>query len=69
MSDFSAPDLSDLSESDFDAIACILFSDITSPGMLRKRYKDLVKIFHPDNPGGDAILSSAINRYYNQTKK
>jgi curved DNA-binding protein CbpA len=37
--------------------------------MLRKRYKDLVKIFHPDNPGGDARLSSAINRYYNQMKK
>ena len=68
MSDFRTPDLSGLSESDFDAIACVLFSDITSPGMLRKRYKDLVKIFHPDNPGGDARLSSAINKYYNQMK-
>lgn len=68
MSEFRSPDLSGLTESDFDAIACVLFSDITSPGMLRKRYKDLVKIFHPDNPGGDERLSSAINKYYNQLK-
>ena len=69
MSNIQTPDLSLLSESDFDAIACVLFSDITSQSMLRKRYKDLVKIFHPDNPGGDARLSSAINKEYNRRRQ
>ena len=61
MSDISSPDLSHLSENDFDSIAAVLFANITNPSMLRKRYKDLVKIFHPDNLCGDERLSRAIN--------
>ena len=68
MSDIQAPDLSLLSESDFDAIASVLFANVTSPGMLRKRYKDLVKIFHPDNLCGDERLSRAINKEYLRLK-
>ncbi len=68
MSDISVPDLSKLSESDFDSIACVLFSNVTSPQMLRKRYKDLVKIFHPDNQCGDERLVRAINREYHRRK-
>ena len=69
MSDIQTPDLTNLSESDFDSIACVLFAGVNNPGLLRKRYKDLVKIFHPDNLGGDERLSRAINRYYNLIKK
>ena len=68
MSDMNAPDLSHLSESDFDSIACVLFSNITNTSMLRKRYKDLVKIFHPDNLCGDERLSRAINKEYHRRK-
>ena len=69
MSDIQTPDLSVLSESDFDSIACVLFADITNPGLLKKRYKDLVKIFHPDNVCGDERLSRAINREYQRRKQ
>ena len=41
MSDLASPDLSHLSESDFDSIATVLFANINNPAMLRKRYKDL----------------------------
>ena len=68
MSDIQVPDLSLLSESDFDSIACVLFSNITGTQMLRKRYKDLVKIFHPDNQCGDERLARAINREYHRRK-
>jgi len=68
MSDISSPDLSHLSENDFDSIACVLFANITNPSMLRKRYKDLVKIFHPDNLCGDERLSRAINKEYHRRK-
>ena len=68
MSDIQVPDLSLLSESDFDAIACVLFANITGTQMLRKRYKDLVKIFHPDNQCGDERLARAINREYHRRK-
>ena len=68
MSDIQAPDLSHLTESDFDSIACVLFSNVTSPQMLRKRYKDLVKIFHPDNQCGDERLVRAINKEYHRRK-
>ena len=45
-------------------IARSLFIGITNPLMLKKRYKDLVKIFHPDNMAGDHDLFKAITLEY-----
>ena len=68
MSEMQSPDLSSLSENDFDSIAVVLFAGVTNQGNLRKRYKDLVKIYHPDNMCGDERLSRAINREYQRRK-
>ena len=62
-----APDII-LENGDYDEIAGILFANVTSPMGLRKRYRDLVKIFHPDNLFGDELLSQAINREYQRRK-
>lgn len=43
----------------------ILFRSIkNNPLALRKRYKDLLKIFHPDNLYGDGELVQRINQEY-----
>lgn len=44
--------------------ARILFRGISNSLALRKRYKDLVKVFHPDNLFGDEELVQMINREY-----
>ncbi|MCR4791918.1 MAG: hypothetical protein K5871_04160 [Lachnospiraceae bacterium] len=69
MTEIVTPDLTKLSESDLDSIASVLFAGITSPGALKKRYKDLIKIFHPDNLCGDERLSRAINKEYHRLKQ
>jgi len=50
-------------------IAKVLFSGVTNPLTLRKRYKDLLKIFHPDNLCGDAEIVQMINREYEKRKR
>ena len=45
-------------------IARALFKGITNPLLLKKRYKDLVKIYHPDNMAGDHELFKAITLEY-----
>ncbi|MCR5595031.1 MAG: hypothetical protein K6G12_04230 [Lachnospiraceae bacterium] len=45
-------------------VAKTLFVGITNPLMLKKRYKDLVKIYHPDNLAGDHDLFKAITIEY-----
>lgn len=45
-------------------IARALFKGITNPLLLKKRYKDLVKIYHPDNMAGDHELFNAITLEY-----
>lgn len=47
----------------------MLFRGTNNPLALRKRYKDLVKIFHPDNMFGDEELVQMINREYVRRKK
>ena len=42
----------------------ILFRGVESKQSLKKRYKALVKIYHPDNIGGDDSLVTEINREY-----
>lgn len=45
-------------------IARMLFKGISNPLMLKKRYKDLIKIYHPDNIAGDHELFNAITVEY-----
>lgn len=47
----------------------MLFRNATNPLALRKRYKDLIKIFHPDNPAGDEELVQMINREFARRKR
>ncbi len=42
----------------------IFFKGITDEKSLRKRYKDLIKVFHPDNFTGDKDTLQNINREY-----
>lgn len=50
-------------------IVGILFRNATNPLTLRKRYKDLIKIFHPDNIAGDEELVQLINREFSKRKR
>lgn len=52
-----------------EGIAAVLFRGANNPLALRKRYKDLLKIFHPDNLCGDGKLVQLINREYERRKK
>ncbi len=47
----------------------IFFKGVSGPLALRKRYKDLLKIFHPDNYGGDENIVKAINEEFNRLRK
>lgn len=49
-------------------VAEILFRKAENPLTLRKRYRDLVKIFHPDNVAGDEQLVQLINREFNRRR-
>lgn len=52
-----------------DDITRALFCGVNNPLTLRKRYKDLLKIFHPDNLCGDAEIVQMINREYEKRKR
>lgn len=45
------------------------FRGVTHPLALKKRYKDLIKIYHPDNLCGDKTMLQQINREYEHLKK
>ncbi len=47
----------------------LLFRGANNTLALRKRYRDLVKIFHPDNMFGDEELVQMINREYMKRKE
>ncbi len=47
----------------------VLFKGVKSPLALKKRYKDLIKIFHPDNVAGDKEIIQRINREYETLKR
>lgn len=47
----------------------VLFRNASNPLALRKRYRDLVKIFHPDNLFGDGELMQSINREFLKRKE
>lgn len=46
-----------------------MFSGVTSYLGLRKRYKDLMKIFHPDNLDGDERMVIAIKEEFEKLKE
>ena len=45
------------------------FRGVTSSLGIKKRYKDLIKIFHPDNLFGDTETIQAINKEYERLKE
>lgn len=45
-----------------------LFSGVKSYLGLKKRYKDLIKIYHPDNLDGDARMAIAIKETFEKLK-
>lgn len=42
----------------------LFFRGVSNPLTLKKRYKDLIKIFHPDNLCGDTDILKEINEMY-----
>lgn len=50
-------------EDEYDALD-LLFRGVNSPLTLKKRYKDLMKMFHPDNISGDSYMVQLINQEY-----
>ena len=50
-------------------VAEVLFRNATNPLALKKRYRDLVKIFHPDNLFGDEELAQQINKEFLRRKE
>lgn len=47
----------------------LLFRGVHNPLSLKKRYKDLLKMFHPDNIAGDHDMVLYINKVYDKLKK
>lgn len=50
-------------------VAELLFQGVRSQLMLKKRYKDLIKMFHPDNLAGDHEMILTINTIYEELKR
>ena len=50
-------------------VADALFLGVTSYLTLKKRYKDLMKMYHPDSMGGSTDMVFAINRTYDKLLK
>lgn len=47
----------------------IFFVGVNSEASLKKRYKDLLKIFHPDNLNGDTSTLQEINKEYDSLRQ
>ncbi|MBD5543133.1 MAG: hypothetical protein HDR01_02510 [Lachnospiraceae bacterium] len=54
---------------DFYKEHAFFFKGVTNPLGLKKRYKDLIKIFHPDNLFGDTGTIQKINLEYEKMKE
>ena len=54
-----------------DNVICVseFFCGVKTASSLKKRYKDLIKIFHPDNLSGDTVVIQKINQEYEELKK
>lgn len=51
-----------------EELAELLFQGVNSQLALKKRYKDLLKMFHPDNIAGDTQMVVIINHIYEELK-
>ncbi|MGN0377659.1 MAG: hypothetical protein ACI4ED_08490 [Suilimivivens sp.] len=49
--------------------AKLMFQGVKSQLALKKRYRDLIKMFHPDNIAGDHEMVLLINSVYEELKK
>ena len=47
----------------------VLFAGVNNPLALKKRYRDLIKIYHPDNIAGDKGVVLYINQEYERLSK
>lgn len=47
----------------------LFFVGVSDQDALKKRYKDLIKIYHPDNLAGDTGTIQEINKEYDKLKK
>ena len=47
----------------------MFFQGVATGQALKKRYKDLIKIYHPDSENGDNITVQEINREYDNLKR
>ena len=56
------------SQAAYEDLAGTLFAGVNNYLGLKKRYKDLLKIFHPDNMCGDHEMVILINREYDRLK-
>lgn len=52
-------------QNEYDDSKELLFKGVNSLVALKKRYKDLIKIYHPDNICGDHDMIQLINKEYN----
>lgn len=52
----------------FTRISGSLFAGVNNPLALKKRYRDLLKIFHPDNLCGDTDMVTLITKEYERLK-
>lgn len=52
-----------------EEIVQVLFRSVNNSLALRKRYRDLVKIYHPDNLSGDEELVQLINKEFFRRKR
>lgn len=50
-------------------VADLLFQGVESQLALKKRYKDLLKMFHPDNIAGDHEMVVVVNKTYERLKR
>ena len=60
--------LSEHSAYDSGTDVSVFFRGVRNPLALKKRYKDLIKIFHPDNVAGDKEIIQRINKEYETLK-
>lgn len=56
-------------EAVYKNLAGSLFAGVNNPLALKKRYRDLLKIFHPDNLCGDTEMVAIINKEYERLKE
>ncbi len=54
---------------DAEDFVALLFRNTNSALTLQKRYRDLVKIYHPDNQCGDEQLIQLINKEFKKRKE